>query len=158
VTRVGQGFDIHRLVPDRPLVLGGVELPWDVGLQGHSDADVVCHALTDAVLGAAGLGDIGELFPDGDPQWKGARSLDLLAAAVERVREQGLRVTSADVTVVLEVPRLQPYRAEIRSRLAGALGVDATCVGVKAKTSEGLGPTGSGEAIAALAVAVLEPG
>ncbi|MHB8509970.1 MAG: 2-C-methyl-D-erythritol 2,4-cyclodiphosphate synthase [Candidatus Dormibacteria bacterium] len=153
--RVGQGYDIHRLVMGRPLVLGGVTLPWDMGLAGHSDGDAICHAVTDAVLGAAALGDIGSLFPDDDPHWQGADSLELLRLAVERAAERGFHVVNTDVTVILEVPRLKAYREAIVANLARVLRVDVASVGVKAKTNERLGEIGRGEAIAAIAVVLL---
>jgi len=157
--RVGQGYDVHRLVPGRPLVLGGVTMPFDLGLLGHSDGDAVCHAVTDALLGAAGLGDIGSFFPDDDARYEGMSSLRFLEAVRERLAEAGLVVANIDVTVVLEVPRLGPYRDEMRAAVAGALGIDAARVGIKGKSNEGLGEIGRGEAIAALAVALLhEPG
>jgi 2-C-methyl-D-erythritol 2,4-cyclodiphosphate synthase len=157
LVRVGHGYDVHRLVIGRPLVLGGVTLPWDLGLAGHSDGDAVCHALTDAVLGAAAAGDIGALFPSADPRWRDANSLKLLRLAVEHVARLGLGVANADVTVVLEVPRLGPYRAAMVEAVAGALGVPGDRVSIKAKTNEGLGEIGAGEAIAAHAVVLLAP-
>jgi 2-C-methyl-D-erythritol 2,4-cyclodiphosphate synthase len=155
--RVGQGYDIHRLVPDRPLVLAGVTIPFDLGLEGHSDGDAICHALADAMLGAAALGDIGSNFPDQDPAYKDANSLGLLQALSARLAERDLVVHNADVTAVLEVPRLGPYREQMRANLAGALGVATDRVAVKAKSNERLGPIGAGEAIAALAVVLLGP-
>lgn len=153
--RVGTGYDLHRLVPERVLVLAGVVLPFDKGPLGHSDGDVVCHALTDAILGAAGAGDIGQHFPNTDPQWKDAAGLDLLARAVAIVAERGWQVANADVTVVLERPKLLPHLNDIRARLAAVLGVDETHVSVKGKTNEGVDAVGRGEAIASHAVAVL---
>lgn len=153
--RVGTGFDLHRLVVGRRLVLGGVELPWDLGLQGHSDADVICHALIDALCGAAGLGDIGTQFPDDDPKYKGVRSLDLLREVTDQCRRAGWAVENVDVTLLAQVPRLAPYREEIRRNLAHALGIDPAAVGLKATTTDHLGPIGSGEALAAQAVALL---
>jgi 2-C-methyl-D-erythritol 4-phosphate cytidylyltransferase/2-C-methyl-D-erythritol 2,4-cyclodiphosphate synthase len=158
VPRVGTGYDLHRLVADRPLVLAGLVVPFDKGPLGHSDGDVVCHALTDAILGAAVAGDIGQHFPNSDPQWQDAPGLDLLARTVAIVAQLGWRPVSADVTVILERPKLGPHLPEIRARLAAALGVDAGQVSVKAKTNEGVDATGRGEAIAAHAVAVLVPG
>ncbi|MDQ6748003.1 MAG: 2-C-methyl-D-erythritol 2,4-cyclodiphosphate synthase [Candidatus Dormibacteraeota bacterium] len=155
--RVGQGYDIHRLVPGRRLVLAGVDLPWDLGLEGHSDGDAVCHALADAILGAAGLGDIGTYFPSEDMKWKDASSIELLAGLGKMVAAAGLQVHNADVTVVLEVPRLGPYREAMIENLARALDVLPARVGVKAKSNDGLGPVGHGEAIAALAVVLLGP-
>jgi 2-C-methyl-D-erythritol 2,4-cyclodiphosphate synthase len=153
--RVGSGFDLHRLVIGRRLVLGGVELPWDMGLDGHSDADVICHALIDALCGAAGIGDIGTLFPDDDPRYKDARSLDLLREVTDRCRQARWAVENADVTLLAEVPRLEPYRQAIRDNLAGALGVDQAAVGLKAATTDHVGPIGRGEALAAQAVVLL---
>lgn len=154
---MGQGYDIHRLVPDRPLVLGGIELPWDLGLEGHSDGDAVCHALADAVLGAAGMGDIGSHFPSEDARWKDASSILLLEGLAGMLESAGLLVHNADVTVILEVPRLGPYRDAMRQRLAAALGVQPGQVSVKGKTNDHLGPIGNGEAIAALAVVLVGP-
>jgi 2-C-methyl-D-erythritol 2,4-cyclodiphosphate synthase len=153
--RVGTGFDLHRLVVGRRLVLGGVELPWDMGLQGHSDADVICHALIDALCGAAGIGDIGSLFPDSDPKYKDARSIDLLREVTEHCRRANWAVENVDVTLLAQVPRLAPYRDEIRNKLADALGIDPTAVGLKATTTDHIGPIGQGEALAAQAVALL---
>ena len=153
--RVGIGFDIHRLAVGRRLVLGGVELPWDMGLVGHSDADVICHALIDALCGAAGIGDIGTLFPDSDPKYKDVRSLELLREVAEHCRRARWVVENVDVTLLAQVPRLAPYREEIRQNLAGALSIDAAAVGLKATTTDHLGPIGQGEALAAQAVALL---
>ena len=136
-------------------MLGGVELPWDMGLQGYSDADVICHALIDALCGAAGIGDIGTLFPDSDPKYKDARSLELLREVADHCRRARWAVENVDVTLVAQVPRLAPYREEIRNNLAGALGVDAAAVGLKATTMDHIGPIGQGEALAAQAVALL---
>jgi 2-C-methyl-D-erythritol 2,4-cyclodiphosphate synthase len=152
---VGTGYDLHRLVAGRPLVLAGVVLPADVGPDGHSDGDVVCHALVDAIFGAAALGDIGRHFPNTDARWKDAAGLDLLARGIAIVGEHGWRPASADVTVVLERPKLVPHIDEIRRRLAAVLGVEVTAVSVKGKTNEGVDAVGRGEAIAAHAVAVL---
>jgi 2-C-methyl-D-erythritol 2,4-cyclodiphosphate synthase len=157
IVRVGIGFDIHRLTVGRKLVLGGEELRWDLGLAGHSDADVICHALVDALCGAAGLGDIGSLFPDSDPAYKDARSLELLAETARRCRDAGWAVENADVTLLAEVPRLAPYRDRIRANLAGALGVKDGGVSVKATTTDHLGVIGKGEALAAQAVVLLRP-
>ncbi|HEX5070320.1 MAG TPA: 2-C-methyl-D-erythritol 4-phosphate cytidylyltransferase [Vicinamibacterales bacterium] len=157
-SRVGTGYDLHRLVAGRPLVLAGVAVPFDRGPDGHSDGDVVCHALIDAMCGAAALGDIGRHFPNNDPMWKDAAGLDLLARAVVLVREAGWAVASADVTVILERPKLAPHVDEIRSRMAGVLGLPLTAVSVKGKTNEGVDAVGRGEAIAAHAVAVVVPG
>ncbi len=156
--RVGTGYDLHRLVEHRPLVFAGIVVPFDRGPLGHSDGDVVCHALVDAILGAAGAGDIGRHFPNTDPQWKGAPGLDLLARAVAVVADAGFAVTSADVTVILERPTLAPHLDAIRAALAGVLGVPVGQVSVKGKTNEGVDATGRGDAIAAHAVAVLVAG
>jgi 2-C-methyl-D-erythritol 2,4-cyclodiphosphate synthase len=154
--RVGTGFDVHRLVVGRRLVLGGVELPWDMGLQGHSDADVICHALVDALCGAAGIGDIGTLFPDNDPKYRGARSLELLREVTEHCRRARWAVENVDVTLLAQVPKLAPYREQIRNNLADALGIDPAAVGLKATTTDHLGPIGEGQALAAQAVALLK--
>ena len=156
--RVGTGYDLHRLVEGRPLVLAGVTLPFDRGPHGHSDGDVLCHALADALFGAAGAADIGQHFPNTDLRWKDAPGLDLLGRAVEIVRGHGWRVASVDATVVLERPKLAPHLSEIRQRLAHVLGVTVDRVSVKAKTNEGVDAVGRGEAIAAHAVAMLAPG
>jgi 2-C-methyl-D-erythritol 2,4-cyclodiphosphate synthase len=156
--RTGIGYDSHRFAADRPLVLGGVVIPHPRGLAGHSDGDAVAHAITDALLGAAGLGDIGGHFPPGDPAWKDADSMRLLQDVVARVREAGYRVVNVDVTVVCESPRIGPHVGTMRTVLAGPLGVDAGAVSVKGKSNEGMGWIGRGEGIAALAVATLEPG
>ena len=156
LARVGTGYDLHRLVDGRRLVLGGIEVPSDRGALGHSDADVVCHAATDAILGAASLGDIGRHFPDTDQAWKDADSLELLRAAVRLVEEAGFRVVNLDVVVILERPKVAPYIVPIRERLASALELEVDCVSVKGKTNEGVDAVGRGEAIAAHAVALLE--
>lgn len=153
--RVGLGQDCHRLAADRPLVLGGVVIPHDRGLLGHSDADVLLHALTDALLGAAGLGDIGEMFPDTDPRYLGADSGGLLESALASVRERGWRVVNADCTVAAERPKLSPHKPAIRRRVAELLGVPADAVNVKAKTGEKVGPVGREEAMTAEAVVLL---
>jgi 2-C-methyl-D-erythritol 2,4-cyclodiphosphate synthase len=153
--RVGTGFDAHALEDGVPLVLGGVRIDYPRGLAGHSDGDVLAHALTDAVLGAAGLEDIGALFPSGDEALAGADSLQLLAQAWEQVRTDGWRLGNADVVLVGEEPRLAPHRDEMRQRLAGALDVDPGLVAVRATTTDGLGFTGRGEGLAAQAVALL---
>jgi len=154
--RTGIGYDRHRLVAGRRLVLGGVELDSELGLEGHSDADVLSHALIDALLGAAGLGDIGQHFPDSDERHRGADSIELLRAVVALVRERGFAVVNVDTTVLLEAPRLGAARERIRARLAEALGIDAGAVNVKATTGEGVGFVGRGEGAAALAVATLD--
>lgn len=153
--RVGLGWDVHALVEGRRLVLGSVEIEHDRGLAGHSDADVLLHALTDAVLGAAGLGDIGEHFPDTDPRWAGADSAGLLSAAVRLAEEEGWRVENADCTVVAEAPRLGALKLRMRARIAALLALTEDRVNVKAKTAERLGPVGRGEAIEAMAVVLL---
>jgi 2-C-methyl-D-erythritol 2,4-cyclodiphosphate synthase len=153
--RVGTGFDAHGLQDGLPLVLGGVRIEHPRGLAGHSDGDVLAHALTDALLGAAGLEDIGALFPSGDPALAGADSLQLLARAWELVQADGWRLANADVVLVGEEPRLAPHRAEMRGRLAAALGVDPELVAVRATTTDGLGFAGRGEGLAAQAVALL---
>lgn len=153
MSRVGIGYDSHRLVAGRPLIIGGVEIEFERGLSGHSDADVLAHAITDAILGAAGLGDIGEHFPDTDPRWEDADSIALLRSAVLLAREAGWAVTHVDATVMLERPKLAPFRAEIADRLSGATGAT---VSVKATTGEGMGFVGREEGVAALAVATLE--
>jgi 2-C-methyl-D-erythritol 2,4-cyclodiphosphate synthase len=153
--RIGQGYDIHRLVPGRRLVLGGEEIAFDRGLDGFSDADVLLHALGDALLGAAGLGDLGTHFPPGEEAWRDAASSDLLRRIVEMVRGGGWRVMSCDLTLIAEAPRLGPYRARIRERIGLLVGLPAEAVGLKATTSEGLGAVGRGEGIAAVAVALL---
>jgi 2-C-methyl-D-erythritol 2,4-cyclodiphosphate synthase len=153
---IGFGYDTHRLVAGRPLIIGGVRVEHDLGLEGHSDADVLTHAIIDAVLGAAGLGDIGEHFPDTDERWRGADSIDLLRRAAQLVAGEGLRVVNVDATVVLERPKLAPHRAAMRGRLAGALGLDDRQVNVKATRGEGMGFAGRGEGAVAMAVASLE--
>jgi 2-C-methyl-D-erythritol 4-phosphate cytidylyltransferase/2-C-methyl-D-erythritol 2,4-cyclodiphosphate synthase len=155
VTRAGAGYDLHRLVEGRRLILGGVDIPCDRGALGHSDADVVCHAATDAILGAATLGDIGRHFPDSDPAWKGASSIDLLCRAAAMVRESGFDIGNVDIVVVLERPKIAPHIARIREGVAGALGVGLERVSVKGKTNEGVDAVGRGEAIAAHAVATV---
>jgi 2-C-methyl-D-erythritol 4-phosphate cytidylyltransferase/2-C-methyl-D-erythritol 2,4-cyclodiphosphate synthase len=153
--RIGTGYDLHRLVEGKPLLLGGVEIPSPRGATGHSDADVVCHAATDAILGAASLGDIGRHFPDSDPQWKGASSLDLLRRSVTLVHSAGFKVVNLDVVVILERPKIAPYLDEIRRQLAAALEITVERVSVKGKTNEGVDAVGRGEAIASHAVALL---
>jgi 2-C-methyl-D-erythritol 4-phosphate cytidylyltransferase/2-C-methyl-D-erythritol 2,4-cyclodiphosphate synthase len=153
--RIGNGYDLHRLVPGRRLVLGGVTIPFERGLAGHSDADAVCHAVTDAVLGAASAGDIGRHFPDTDPAWKDADSLELLAGAAGVVRSKGFVVSNVDVVVIAERPKMSPHADAMRANLARALQISVEQVSVKGKTNEGVGPTGTGEAIAVHAVALL---
>ena len=154
--RIGQGYDVHRLVEGRRLVLGGVDIPWEKGLLGHSDADVLTHAVMDALLGAAGLGDIGQHFPDTDPAYKGADSLKLLERVVVLLEERGFAVGNVDATVLAQRPKLAPYIPKMRENLARVMGVDPSRVNVKATTEEGLGFTGSGEGMAAHAVALIE--
>jgi len=153
--RIGEGWDVHALVPGRRLVIGGVTIAHHAGLLGHSDADVLAHAVTDALLGAAALGDIGTLFPDTDTRFAGADSLQLLSEAVRRVRELGYEIGNVDSTVIAQAPRLAPHRAAMCQRLAQALGVGVDQLNVKAKTAEKLGPVGQGLAIEARATALL---
>jgi 2-C-methyl-D-erythritol 2,4-cyclodiphosphate synthase len=154
--RVGLGFDAHRFASERPLVLGGVRLRERDGLQGHSDADVLVHAVMDALLGAAGLEDIGHYFPDTDPVFAGASSLELLVAVADLIREKGWRPVNVDAVVICEEPRVAPHRQAMRARLAAAMGVDTERVGLRGTTTEGMGFTGRGEGIAAQAVALVE--
>jgi 2-C-methyl-D-erythritol 2,4-cyclodiphosphate synthase len=154
-SRIGIGYDIHRLVEGRKLVLGGIEIPFERGLLGHSDSDVLTHAICDALLGAAALGDIGTHFPDKDPRWAGASSLDLLRQVVELLTKLGFGVTNVDATVMAEQPTLRPHVDSMRERLASALGVRADQVSVKAKTSEGLESVGRNEAMAAQAIVLI---
>ena len=153
--RIGEGWDVHALVPGRKLMLGGVNVPHTAGLLGHSDADVLLHAITDAVLGAAGLGDIGRHFPDTDPQFKGVDSSVLLAEAIRRVRQQGWELVNVDSTIVAQAPKLAPHMSDIQAGVAKALGVAPDQVNVKAKTAEKLGPVGQGQSMEARAVALL---
>ena len=155
MTRTGIGYDSHRLVSGRPLMLGGVHIPFELGLQGHSDADAVSHALTDALLGAAAAGDIGRLFPDTDPQWKNADSLKLLALACAAVRERGFAPQQADITIIAERPKLGMYFPAMAAALSGASGIPIDAIGLKAKTNEGMGWIGRGEGIAVIAVATI---
>jgi len=154
--RAGIGFDVHGFADDRPLVLGGVTIPGARGLDGHSDADIVCHAVADAILGAAALGDLGTHFPSSDDRWRGAASTDLLTRAVSMAADAGLRVTSVDVTIVIEQPSLAPYKDEMRKHVADCCSVDVSDVSIKATTTDGLGLVGRGEGAAALAVATLD--
>lgn len=154
--RIGHGYDVHRLTEGRRLILGGVEVPYEKGLLGHSDADVLTHAVMDALLGAAALGDIGKLFPDSDAAYAGADSIALLERATALLRKHGWQVGNVDATVVAQTPKLAPYIPEMRRRLAEAMGLDVDCVSVKATTEEKLGFTGSGEGMAAHAVALIE--
>lgn len=153
--RIGLGFDQHRLVPDRRLILGGVEVPHTTGLAGHSDADVLTHAICDALLGAAALGDLGDHFPDTDPQYRDANSLELLRACVMLVRESGFEVGNIDATLIAEAPKLAPHRDTMRRNLAETLDVPVSCVSVKFTTTEGRGAVGRGEAMAAHAIVLL---
>jgi len=154
--RVGHGFDAHRLVAGRRLVLGGVDVPNETGALGHSDADTVAHALADALLGAAALGDLGAHFPDGDARWKDADSMDLLAFCAAEVRRAGFRIANVDATIVLQAPKLAPFVTRMRENVAQRLGLSLPQVSIKAKTSEGMGYTGDGSGIAAYAVALIE--
>jgi len=154
--RVGIGYDSHRFEEGRPLVLGGIRIPHPRGLTGHSDADAVAHALADAILGAAAAGDIGQLFPDTDPKWKGADSMELLHTAHELVRGRGYALAQADLTIITEQPRLGPHLGAMAQRLAERLGAPPGSVSLKAKTNEGMGFIGRGEGIAVIAVATLE--
>ena len=153
--RSGIGYDSHRLVEGRELILGGVVIPFEKGLHGHSDGDIVFHALTDALLGAAGLGDIGQFFPPSDPRWKDADSAIFLEHAAAGVRERGYRIVNADVVIVIERPKLAPFRDRIRERVATVLKVDADRINIKAKTAESLGPVGEGLSAEAHAVALI---
>jgi 2-C-methyl-D-erythritol 2,4-cyclodiphosphate synthase len=155
--RVGIGYDIHRLVTDRKLLLAGVRVPFTKGLLGHSDSDVLAHAICDALLGAAALGDIGTHFPDSDPRWRGASSLDFLRHAVKLITAKGYRVANVDATVVAEQPKLKPYISAMRQQLAVVLNVAADAISVKAKTNEGLDAVGRGDAMAAHAVVMIAP-
>ena len=153
--RIGQGFDVHALVPGRKLVLGGVEIPFERGLLGHSDADVLLHAITDALLGAAGLGDIGQHFPDGDAHYAGVDSRELLRATAQKLGQAGYRVVNADATLIAQAPKLAPYVAQMATNIAADLGIETGRVNIKAKTTERLGFTGRGEGIAAQAVVLI---
>ena len=153
--RIGHGYDVHKLVENRKLILGGVDIPYEKGLLGHSDADVLLHAISDSLLGAATLGDIGKLFPDNDPQYEGADSLVLLQRVYEAVKEKGYEITNIDATVLAQRPKLRPYIDTMRENIAKALDVDASRISVKATTEEGLGFTGKGEGIAAHSICLL---
>lgn len=155
--RIGFGYDSHTFGAERPLRLGGVTIPHPSGLTGHSDGDAVAHAVTDAILGAAALADIGALFPDTDPRWRGADSMMMLVTACERVRAAGFVVGNVDVTVVTQLPRIAPYVPAMQERLAGVLGVSQTAVSIKGKTNEGMDAVGRGEGLQAYAVALLLP-
>ena len=153
--RIGTGYDVHRLTKDRDLILGGVKIPYEKGLLGHSDADVLLHALMDAMLGAAALGDIGSHFPDSDPAYEGISSISLLRQTVLLLREKGYQVGNVDTTIIAQKPKLASYLPQMRENIAAALGIGTDFVSVKATTEEGLGFTGSGEGIAAQAVCLL---
>ncbi|MDO4285285.1 MAG: 2-C-methyl-D-erythritol 2,4-cyclodiphosphate synthase [Eubacteriales bacterium] len=153
--RIGSGYDVHRLTEGRKLILGGVEIPWERGLLGHSDADVLLHAVMDALLGAAALGDIGKLFPDSDERYRGISSMKLLREVGERLGEERFMIENIDATVIAQAPKLRPYIDEMRKNIADALEIELSQVNVKATTEEGLGFTGSGEGMAAQAVALL---
>ncbi|MGI6071469.1 MAG: 2-C-methyl-D-erythritol 2,4-cyclodiphosphate synthase [Lachnospiraceae bacterium] len=154
--RIGQGYDVHRLIENRPLIMGGVEIPYKKGADGHSDADVLIHAVMDALLGAAAMPDIGILFPDSDEQYEGISSLTLLKEVNEFIAGAGFSIANIDATIIAEAPKIAPYIDEMRTRIANALSLDVGCVNVKATTEEGLGFTGRGEGIAAMAVALLQ--
>jgi len=154
--RVGQGWDVHRIAAGRPLILGGVTIPSEFGLDGHSDADILSHAITDALLGALALGDIGMHFPDTDPQWKGGDSKQFLAFAAWMVRDKGFEIVNVDSTVILERPKLKDFRIQIREALAQTLSVSLKCVSVKFKTAERVGPVGEGKSAEAQAIVLLE--
>lgn len=154
--RIGHGYDVHKLMPCRDLILGGVKIEYELGLLGHSDADVLLHAVSDALLGAAGLGDIGKHFPDSDPAYKGADSLVLLSVVGEKIRSAGYRVSNVDVTMIAQRPKLRPYIPTMEANIARALGIDPSRVNVKATTEEELGFTGEGRGMACHAVCLLE--
>ena len=154
--RVGQGIDLHRFASGRALILGGTAVPFEMGLAGHSDADVLTHAVIDALLGAAGMPDIGTLFPDSDARWKGADSMQLLKLAWDRIAALGWRVVNLDASIIAEKPRVAPYIPAMRSRLAGALGIEAPCCGIKATTPEGMGALGRAEGMLASCVVLLK--
>lgn len=154
--RIGHGYDVHRLVQGRKCIIGGVDIPSDVGLLGHSDADVLLHAISDAILGAAAMGDIGHLFPDTDDKWKGADSLKLLEEVVRQVNDKGYVIANIDSTILAQAPKMAPYTTEMRRNIAKACNIDLDCVSVKATTEEGLGFTGAKEGIAAHSVCLIE--
>ena len=154
--RIGHGYDVHKLVEGRKLIMGGVEIPYEKGLLGHSDADVLLHAISDALLGAAALGDIGKLFPDTDPQFKGADSLKLMAEVYRQIQEKGYRVVNIDATIIAQRPKMRPHIDSMRSNIAKTLGVDINCINVKATTEEGMGFTGEGMGISAHAVCIID--
>ena len=153
--RIGMGYDVHRLVEDRALIIGGVEIPYEKGLLGHSDADVLLHAIMDALLGAAAMGDIGKHFPDTDPEYKGISSLVLMEKVGELLREDGFIIENIDATIIAQAPKMRPYIDSMRENIARVLEVDVSCVNVKATTEEGLGFTGSGEGISSQAICML---
>ena len=153
--RVGMGYDVHRLVPDRELIIGGVKIPYDKGLLGHSDADVLLHAISDALLGAAALGDIGKHFPDTDPKYKGISSVILLEQVAELLNKNLFFIENIDATIIAQAPKMRPYIDEMRQNIADALNIDVSSVNVKATTEEGLGFTGSGEGISAQAICLI---
>lgn len=155
IDKVGIGYDIHRLIAGRPLILGGVTIPFDKGCDAHSDGDALAHAMTDALLGAAALGNIGEHFPDTDPNFKDVDSMTLLAKAVEMVTVAGYEIVHADANIIAEAPKLNPYVKAMRDRLAAVMGVDVSCISVKPKTNEGVGPEGRGDAISTQVVVSL---
>ncbi len=154
--RIGHGYDVHRLVKGRKLILGGADIPYELGLLGHSDADVLLHAISDALLGAAALGDIGGMFPDNDPKFKDADSLKLLEAVVKRLEDNGFFIVNIDSTVIAQAPKLKPYIETMRNNISKVCSTDFSCISVKATTEEGLGFSGSGEGIAAHAVCIIE--
>lgn len=154
--RIGIGYDIHRLVKGRPLIIGGLPIAYDKGLLGHSDADVLTHAICDALLGAAGLGDIGTHFPDSDPQYKDICSLTLLTETCRLLTEKGFRIVNLDATLLAEAPRLTPHYPEMQTRLADAMNINAADINIKATTTEGLGVIGKGEGIAAMCIAMID--
>ena len=154
--RIGHGYDVHKLVEGRKLIMGGVDIPYEKGLLGHSDADVLLHAISDALLGAAALGDIGKLFPDTDPQFKGADSLVLMAEVYRQIKEKGYKVVNVDATIIAQKPKMRPHIDSMRSNIAKALDVDTDCINVKATTEEGMGFTGDGLGISAHAVCLID--
>ena len=154
--RIGHGYDVHKLVEGRKLIMGGVEIPYEKGLLGHSDADVLLHAISDALLGAAALGDIGKLFPDTDPQFKGADSLVLMAEVYKHITEKGYKVVNVDATIIAQRPKMRSHIDSMRSNIAKTLNVDIDCINVKATTEEGMGFTGDGSGISAHAVCLID--
>ena len=154
--RIGHGYDVHKLVEGRKLIMGGVDIPYEKGLLGHSDADVLLHAISDALLGAAALGDIGKLFPDTDPQFKGADSLVLMAEVYRQIKEKGYKLVNIDATIIAQRPKMRPHIDNMRSNIARTLGVDMDCINVKATTEEGMGFTGEGLGISAHAVCLID--